>query len=200
MMRTPLQYVSGSRAALAVLASVALSVGGCKGETVIKLDPQTQTALDACNEAKKEKDKLIASLQEENTRLQTRPTGAEIVVTIEGNSLTVKPGKPGEVRPIDDKAAAEASKEFIDVVRKSRGAIQKCYEQALKKTTGLQTKTVTLTVSASFVQSGAYKTASFAPSLGDTFDTCIRAVASKWILPQNSPAMTFQTQVSLTPS
>ncbi len=173
---------------------------GCKGDTVTKPDPATQTALDACLEAKKEKDKLIASLQEENTRLQTKQTSAEIVVTIEGNALTVKPGKPGEVRPIDDAAAATASKEFIDVVRKSRGAIQKCYEQALKKTTGLQTKTVTLTVSASFANSGSYKNASFSPSLGDTFDTCIRAVAAKWVLPVNSPAMTFQTQVSLTPS
>jgi hypothetical protein len=201
MMRTPLSHVLGLRIApVAILASAALSVGGCKGDTVVKPDPQTQTKLDACEEAKKEKDKLIASLQEDNTRLQGKQAGAEIVVTIEGNALTVKPGKPGEVRPIDDKAAAEASKEFIDVVRKSRGAIQKCYEQALKKTTGLQTKTVTLTVSASFAQSGAYKNASFAPSLGDTFDNCIRTVASKWALPQNSPAMTFQTQVSLTPS
>ena len=37
--------------------------------------------------------------------------------------------------------------------------------------------------------------------LGTTrLSTCIRAVATKWALPQNSPAMTFQAQVSLTPS
>jgi hypothetical protein len=185
---------------IACLVTATLFGLGCKGDTVVKPDPQTKSDLDACIEAKKEKDKLIASLQEENTRLQTKQTSSEIVVTIEGNTLTVKPGKPGDVRPLDDKQAAAASKEFIDVVRKSKGAIQKCYEQALKKTTGLQTKPVTLTVSASFAQSGAYKNASFSPSLGDTFDNCIRTVASKWVLPVNSPAMTFQTQVSLTPS
>ena len=107
---------------------------------------------------------------------------------------------PGEVRPIDDKATAAASKEFLDVVAKSRGAIQKCYEQALKKNTGLQAKTITLSVSASFSNAGAYKSASFSPSLGDTFDNCIKTVASKWQLPANSPAMTFKAQVSLTPS
>jgi hypothetical protein len=46
------------------------------------------------------------------------------------------------VHPLDDKVAKEASKQFIDVVGKSRGAIQKCYEQALKKDTSLQAKTV----------------------------------------------------------
>src|SRR5262249_9190736 len=128
-------------------------------------------------------------------------SGAEIVVTIEGNSLSVRPAKAGEApRPIDDKVTAAASKEFLDVVAKSRGAIQKCYEQALKKNTGLQSKTVTLTASASLNQAGAYRDSAFSPSLGDTFDNCIKTVASHWALSQNSPAMTFKAQVSLTPS
>jgi hypothetical protein len=183
-----------------LIAVIAVLAGACKGDTVVKIDPQTKKDLDDCAANTKNDKALIASLQEENAKLQTKQTTAEILVTIEGANFTVKPGKPGDVRPVDDKVAAAASKEFIDVVRKSRGAIQKCYEQALKKTTGLQTKTITLTVSASFATSGAYQTAKFAPSLGDTFDNCIRAVATNWKLPQNSPAMTFQTQVSLTPS
>jgi hypothetical protein len=174
---------------------------GCKGETVVKPDPQTQADLDQCKKNLDEKDKLIKAEEEENARLmREKGSGAEIVVTIEGNSLTVKPAKTGETRPIDDKATAAASKEFLDVVAKSRGAIQKCYEQALKKNTGLQSKTVTLTVSASFSQSGTYRDSAFSPSLGDTFDNCIKTVASRWALPQNSPAMTFKAQVSLTPS
>jgi len=174
---------------------------GCKGETKIQPDPQTKADLDACLAAKTEKEKLCQSLEDENARLlREKSTESEIVVAIEGTALTVRPAKPGEVRPIDDKAAGEASKQFIDVVAKSRGAIQKCYEQALKKDTSLQARTVTLTVSASFSQAGAYKSSSFSPSLGDTFDTCMKTVASKWSLPQNTPAMTFKTKVSLTPS
>ena len=183
-----------------MLPLVLSALVACKGDTVVKIDPQTKSDLDGCLAREADQKKQITSLLDENSKLQTKPSNAEIVVTIEGNALTVKPGKPGEVRPIDDKAAAAASTQFIDVVRKSRGAIQKCYEQALKKTTGLQTKTVMLTVSASFSQTGTYKNASFAPSLGDTFDTCIRAVAAHWVLPQNSPAMTFQAQVALTPT
>jgi hypothetical protein len=174
---------------------------GCKGETKIQPDPQTKADLEACLVAKTEKEKLCQSLEDENARLlREKSTAGEIVVSIEGTALTVRPAKPGEVRPIDDKAAGEASKQFIDVVAKSRGAIQKCYEQALKKDTSLQARTITLTISASFSQAGAYKSSSFSPSLGDTFDTCMKTVASKWTLPQSSPAMTFKTKVSLTPS
>lgn len=184
-----------------LFASAALAVG-CKGETVIKPDPQTLADLEACRKTKDEKDKLIASLSEENAKLQReKGAGTEIVVAIEGTALTVKPGVAGAApRPIDDKAAGEASKQFLDVVARSRGGIQKCYEQALKKDSSLQARTVTLTVSASFSDEGGFKTASFSPSLGDAFNTCMRTLAGKWVLPKNSPAMTFRTQVALTPS
>ena len=177
------------------------TTSGCKGEKVIQPDPQTKADLEQCLRDKGEKDKFIKDVEDENAKLmREKGSGAEIVVSIEGNALTVKPGNPGEVRPIDDKVVGAASKEFLNVVEKSRGAIQKCYEQALKKNTGLQAKTVTLSVSASFAPSGQFKSSNFAPSLGDTFDSCIRTVASKWMLSTSSPAMTFKAQVSLTPS
>ena len=173
---------------------------GCKGETVVKDNPDTVRDLDTCKKTLEEKNKLVQALQDENASLMRGGGPNEIVVAIEGNALTVRPGKPGTTPPIDDKVAAAASKEFLNVVEKSRGSIQKCYEQALKKNTGLQAKTITLTVSASFSAQGSYQTSNFAPSLGDTFDNCIKTVASKWQLPTNSPAMTFKAQVSLTPS
>ena len=192
--------VSGGPWFLAAVMALG-SLAACKGEKVIQPDPQTKADLDQCLKDKAEKEKLIKAEEDENARLmREKGTGAEITVSIEGNALTVKPGKPGEVRPIDDKVVGDVSKEFLNVVEKSRGAIQKCYEQALKKNTGLQAKTVTLSVSASFAPSGQFKSSNFAPSLGDTFDNCIRTVASKWALPTNSPAMTFKAQVSLTPS
>jgi hypothetical protein len=185
------------------VAALMMALGttsGCKGDKVVQPDPKTQADLDQCLKNKAEKDKLIKDEEGEIARLmREKSSGAEIVVSIEGTALTVKPGAPGEVRP-DDKMVGEASKEFLNVVAKSRSAIQKCYEQALKKNTGLQAKTVTLSVSASFAPSGQFKSSNFAPSLGESFDQCIRTVASKWVLPTNSPAMTFKAQVSLTPS
>jgi hypothetical protein len=176
----------------------------CKGETKTVPDPQTQSDLDACRKNGAEKDKLIKAVQDENDYLRSHAgsgSGGEITVVIEGNALTVKPGGGGASGPpVDPKVAAAASKEFLDLVARSRGAIQKCYEQALKKNTGLQARIITLTVQASFGSSGGFKDSSFSPSLGDTFDQCMKTVASKWVLPQNSPAMNFKAQVSLTPS
>ncbi|HEX4423603.1 MAG TPA: hypothetical protein VH165_37090 [Kofleriaceae bacterium] len=186
--------------ASAAIALVAAS--GCKGDKVVEPDPTTKADLDQCLKDKDEKLKLIKDYEAEIARLmRDKGNGAEIVVSIEGTALTIKPGASGPPSPpVDDKAVGEASKEFLNLVEKSRGSIQKCYEQALKKNTGLQAKTVTLSVSASFEKSGQFKSSNFAPSLGDTFDNCIRTVASKWALPTNSPAMTFKAQVSLTPS
>lgn len=185
--------------ALTVLVTLG-TVAGCKGDKVIQPDPKTQAALDQCLKDKAEKEKLIKSEEDENAALmREKGSGKEIVVAIEGNLMTVRPGAPGEVRPVDDKLVGEAAKQFQNVVERSRGAIQKCYEQALKKDTGLQARTVTLSVSASFT-SGQVKGSNFAPSLGDAFDACIRTVASKWSLPTSAPAMTFKAQVSLTPS
>ena len=189
------------RNTLVILVCSALGFG-CKGETVVKPDPDTQRDLDVCKKTLEESKKLAQALQDENARLMRGSGGSEIVVVIEGNSLTVKPPAPGENRPIDDKVAAAASKEFEDLVHKSRGAIQKCYEQVLKKDTNLQNRTITLTVSASFSNQGAYQSSSFNSStdLGTTFDNCMKQIAQKWSLPQNSQAMTFKAQVSLTPS
>jgi hypothetical protein len=190
------------RHVIAILLPAALAFG-CKGETVVKDNPDTLRDLDICKKTLDESKKLAQALQDENARLMRGSgTGNEIVVSIEGNMMTVKPAKPGETRPVDDKVIAAASKEFEDIVRKSRGSIQKCYEQVLKKDTALQARTVTLTVSATFTGQGAYQNSSFhaTQNLGDTFDNCMKTIAQKWALPQNSQTMTFKAQVSLTPS
>lgn len=195
MMRTS-ALVSTLLAAL--LASGLVGLAGCKTKEVTKPDDQTQKDLDACRAAKTEKDKLIAALQDENAKLQVKRS-AEVVVVIEGPNITVKPGPPGEVQPIDNKVAEAGAKEFNEVVEKSRGSIQKCYEQALKKLSKLGSQPVKLTVEATFTQSGAYQSSSSSPPLGEPFDGCIRQVAQKWTIKQGSPSVTFRHRVNLMP-
>jgi hypothetical protein len=189
------------RHVIAILLPTVLALG-CKTDTVVKDTPETTRALKICNDSLEEGKKLAQALQDENARLMRGSGANEIVVSIEGNMMTVKPAKPGETRPVDDKVVAAASKEFEDLVRKSRGSIQKCYEQVLKKDTNLQARSVTLTVSATFTGQGAYQNSSFhaTQNLGDTFENCMKTIAQKWQLPQNSQTMTFKAQVSLTPS
>ena len=189
-----------ARQTIAILLPVACAFG-CKGDAP-KQDQQLVVEVDVCKKTLEESKKYAKALEDENARLMRGTGGAEIVVAMEGNMFTVKPAKPGETRPIDDKVVAGASKEFYDIVTKSRGAIQKCYEQVLKKDTSLQARTVTLTVSATFSGQGAYQNSSFhaTQNLGDSFDNCMKTIAQKWTLPLNSQTMTFKAQVSLTPS
>lgn len=189
------------RLALSTFAVLAVGLAGCKGETTFKDNPDTLGKLDNCTKAQGEKDKLIKDYEAEIARLQRdAKTAGEISIAFENDVLTVKAPRPGTAPPIDEKQAAAASKQFIDLVQRSRGSIQRCYVQALKKDSSLQARTITLTVVASFADSGALRSTSFSPSLGGEFDGCMTTVASKWSMPTNTPAMSFRAPVSLTPS
>jgi hypothetical protein len=193
-----------TRSITVVALALVVASSGCKGETVYKPDPNTQSELDKCKHDKDDLESYKKKLEAENAELINRGSNNEIVVTIDGD--VVKPikgsfggGDGANMGPPADPKAAIA---FQNLVERSRGAIQKCYEQVLKKDTNLQAHTVRLTVSASFTSTGAYQQASFSPStpLGNGFDSCMQNIATHWTLPTNSPAMTFKAQVSLTPS
>jgi hypothetical protein len=188
-------------APFALLTAVAF-ITGCKGDTKYIDKPETLAQLQNCNSQIVEKDKLIQLNAARIVELENAAKAGELVVTIEGDALTIKPGHTGGGGPdVPDETAKALSADFLSLVQKSRGAIQKCYEQALKKNTGLQARTVTLKLSASFAAAGTFQRTSFNPSLGDTFDNCLRGVAGKWKLSKPAPrAMTFQAQVSLVPA
>lgn len=184
---------------LLVVAASALS--GCKGKVEVRPDPKVADDLKACLVREEEHKKLIASYEAEIRRHGDAAAAAgEVVVRFENDVLAIKPAAPGASTPIDPKVAKEQSEKFVDVVTKSRGAIQKCYEQALKKDSSLQSSTVTVNLSASFSAAGQFQSLSLSRSLGGTFDACVRAVAAKWQIPATKQAMTFKAPVSLTPS
>jgi hypothetical protein len=189
--------------ALMFLAAAALAAGACKSPPP-KDKPETLAKLKDCEDKTAGiagKDDLIKQYEAEIARLKLDSGAQEFVFTIEGDALALKKRPQGSGgAPIDDKLAAALSQNFIDVVNKSRGSIQKCYEQALKKNTSIQARTISLTVSASFQPSGAYSRSSFQPPLGDAFDSCMKGVAGKWKLPAASQGMSFQATVSLSPS
>lgn len=198
--------VSSYVVSLSVIAAVATVLGaaGCKGETVVKDNPQTLSDLDNCKKNAVEQAKLVKALEDEKARLAMNaappPVEGEIMVTIENDILVVKPPANGSTPKVDPKVAAALSQQFIDTVGKARGGIQKCYEQVLKKDSSLQNRSVRLTITSQFLATGAHKNTSFSPNLGDSFDTCMKAIAAKWTMPPNGPITTFRAPVSLTPS
>src|SRR4051812_49879512 len=97
-----------------LLVALAAVAGGCKGETKQVDNPQTLDDLKKCEQAKKQKDELITSLTNEKPQWMRNQgqTGGEIVVTIEGNALTVKASPSGGTPPIHPRLARAASNEF----------------------------------------------------------------------------------------
>jgi hypothetical protein len=189
MMRTP--SVS--------LVSLLALLAGCKTKEVVKPDEETAKQLAACKQSVEDKDKLIALLRNENADLQIRKGGGEVVVKIEGGNTTVTAADGGNL-PIDQKVAAAGAQEFLGIVEKSRGSIQKCYQQVLKKSEGLQGKPVSLTVQATFTPQGEVASATSEPSLGPQFDGCLKLIAQKWMVKGSSTSMTYRQVVQLKPS
>src|SRR5687767_14716202 len=116
----------------ALLTAVAFLTTGCKGETTYKDTPDTLAKLTNCTTQITEKDKLIQTYADRIAQLERDAAqSGEIVVTIEGDALTVKArGTGGGSGPpaIDDATAKAMSADFLEQVNKSRGAIQNCYE------------------------------------------------------------------------
>lgn len=193
-----------SRLLLALALAGVATTAGCK-KTVTKDSEATLQKVRDLESQLAEKDTYIQKLRDQNAELErggVSPGGpGEWVFTIEGDALVIKARPTGGGGPdIDEGTATKLSEQFITLVQRSRGAIQKCYEQALKKSTGLQARTVNLKVSASFGSGGKFSKVTFSPELPDVFDTCLRSVAGKWTMTGMSQSMTFQASVKLTPT
>jgi hypothetical protein len=192
-----------SSSPLLLAALAAASVLGCKGATVVKADPEVVSRLKDCAEKTKAKDDLIATYEHDLAELKLgSAAGAnELVMRIDGDTLaiTARPTGPG-LPAVEDKVAIELGNQFVANVRKSRGNIQKCYEQALKKNSAIQARTITLQVSAKFNATGAVSKSDFRPDLGPAFDNCMQSVATRWKLTPQAQGMSFQTTVTLSPS
>jgi hypothetical protein len=193
---------------------IAVLAIGCKGSTEYK---DTQATLDKLGQLQgqlADKDKYIQQLRDQNAALERNGIAGGSgsasgqgddantwTFEIDGDVLTLK-AKPsgGGSPPLEDAASTALVNQFTDIVQKSKGAIEKCYELALKKSAGLQTRTVDLTVSASFNSKGDFKSVSFSPDLATGFQGCLRDVASKWTLGAAAAGRTFGAVVKLTPT
>jgi hypothetical protein len=188
----------------AAIAALLVAVTACKGATVVKDNPEIASKLTACDVKSAEKDKVIVDYEAQLAKLKLASGGStDFTIVLEGDALTIKsrPASGGSTPPVDDKVAIELSQKFIDMVRKSRGSIQKCYEGALKKNSSLQARTISMTVTAKYGSAGDVSKASFRPdTLGTAFDSCMQGVAKNWKLPATAAAMSFQSTVTLSPS
>lgn len=176
---------------------LALALVACKGKTTYKEDPETLQKLKDCEDNLKEKTTYIATLEK---RL-TEGEGTVVVVNIEGEAMKIT-GKGPHERTVRDTGGPEDLKlyeAFVASLRKSRGSIQKCYQNALKNNATLQARSVTLSIEVSYRTSGQVTDARFSPRIDESFDRCMDAVAKRWTLPAMPRAVAFNYKQTLTP-
>lgn len=193
-----------------IAAAFLIVLGACKGKVEYKDTQETLDKVAGLESQLKDKDTYLQKLRDENAELKRGgdpsavPGDNEFVFTIVGDtlSLTAKPshGGGGGGGTPDDATATALGNSFFDMVQKSRGPIQKCYEIALKKSNALATRTVNLKVVASFAASGTFKQVSFSPDLPAGFDSCLRDVASHWKMTEAKSSGTYQASLKLTPT
>jgi hypothetical protein len=184
------------------LASALPHATACRGDAKVEDKPETLQSLQSCRDSVTEKDKYIKDLEARVYDLQQKSENAEVVVTIAGDEMTVTPAKdnqgndkpPGPTVPDE-----ELYKSFVDQVQKSRGSIQRCYTNALKKDSGLQVRTVTLKIQVRFKADGSASKSTFTPNISESFDTCMDSVTKKWKLASMNSSITFQQPVTLSP-
>ncbi|MCP4444719.1 MAG: hypothetical protein GY811_05140 [Myxococcales bacterium] len=187
--------------------AMALTSVGCEGKTVVKADPQTAEELAQCQANRKEKDSYIDTLSTKITELENGGVTAlgdgEIVVTIEGEVMTIASGKGkgpnGGKDPKGNAKDAELYEAFVKRLKGSRGAIKKCYQHALKKDSALSSKTVTLNIGVSYKSSGKVKQTRFSPRVSEQFNSCMNSVAKKWSIPGMPRPVSFNYKQTLTP-
>lgn len=179
--------------------SFCLAAASCKGETVYKDDPNTLQALRDCETQVSRKDNHIKELEGRLGDIKMAQSSDEIIVTITGDTMTIS-GKDGKPRPTGDKAPKKEHIEaFIAQVQKSRGSMQRCYQNALKKDSGLQMRTQTMNIQVRFTATGKVSRATFAPSISQSFTQCMSAIAQKWKVPGAPTGAMFQQPITLSP-
>jgi hypothetical protein len=180
---------------------------GCKGKTTVKDNPETVDKLTTCETKLKDKIEYINTLNEQITKLESGGASADgaptVVVQIDGDIMNIVAGKgKGPNGHGDSKGNAkdaELYEAFVASVKRSRGAIKKCYQSALKKNSALASRSITLNIGVNYSTSGNVKNARFSPRVSEQFNMCMDGVAKKWKLPAMPQAVAFNYKQTLTP-
>jgi hypothetical protein len=188
---------------LLVLIAVTFALSGCKGKVEYRDNPEVVTKLQACETSLGEKDIYIKDLQKQLSDLKLHGGDGPVVVNIEGEAMTITGGKgPSGKPPREPRGNADDAKlyeAFVASLRRSRGSIKKCYQNALKKNSSIQGRTVTLNIGVDYRTSGKVANARFSPRISQTFNKCMAGVAQNWKLPAMPRAVSFNYRQTLTP-
>ena len=186
-----------------VATVLALSTAGCKGEGKVKDSPETLRNLSDCEKAKQDKDTYIKEL-EKRLADHALQGGEEVVITLEGANLTIAAVKgkgPNSGAKVEKGSAKdiELYEAFLRTVKRSRGQLKQCYQNALKKNSALQARSIPMAIEVKYRTDGKVALAQFSPRVSADFDRCMKNAASSWVLPKMPKPVTFRSKITLTP-
>ncbi|MBK9070366.1 MAG: hypothetical protein IPL79_05100 [Myxococcales bacterium] len=187
---------------ICLVAGLAAAAGCGKSTTKLQDTPETLARLETCNKTLTEAERRIAAL-ETSAEAESLGAGGDVVVRVEGGDFVITAGqgaRGGAGPQLDDATLAANSKIFMDFVSKSRTAIQRCYEQALKRNVALGNSSVKLSLAANFSPAGVVKKLTVKPTVDSGFDSCLSGVAGKWKLPVAVAGSTYQANLELRPN
>lgn len=179
---------------------------GCKSKAVEKDSAETIARLADYERAIADKDTLIKQLN-----AQIAGLGDSVVVTLEGREADGTPGPIAEISGRGPHARSgdpgsepnpsdvEVYKAFIARVDGSHGRMRKCYEAALKKSSDLQAKSVTMVIRVKLFTTGRVGAVTFQPEISPDFVRCASAVAQGWTFDKLPEPVSVEYQIRLKP-
>lgn len=182
-------------------------LAACPAKEAPAIDNQALTKLAACEDGIKREKATTETCQKQLEEVKTTrvaAAGGDVVVRIEGNTLTVTQKINGG--PIEQAGGTSADdmrlyEAFVGQVRGSTNGIQICYAQAAKKNASLQGRSVDLQVSVSLRPTGKVANATFSPRISADFDGCMKKLTSMWkVPPYYGEGVRFDYTVTMQPA
>jgi hypothetical protein len=189
---------------LAAMVGAAALNGSCGG----KADEQlTQRLLDstnkvlACQKDLSDAKAEIGSLKKQLAEAMLNPAHVQLtdpeVIELVASRRGPAPANTGggEVQPTLD------PKEASTIVMRGAPGMQACYERALKKNAGLQTRSgIGVTLGITVRPNGLVSSVDIAPDVDREMTACFRSTASRWKFPTfTGTAVTIEQKITLTP-
>ncbi len=185
-----------------------LGVSACASK--VEDSPKTLQELAFCKANLAETEAALTTLRQE--------TNGEKVVFVEitGEGVTITPGSPSFAGATSGAAGSSGRGQQQDIaggtasiearttalnasLRKSRGALQRCYQKALKKNTKLRARPVSLRLQIKFNGLGKATRYSQTPRIDAGLEKCVKSVAMKWTVPGAATSHNIAAKLNLSP-
>lgn len=169
------------RSALAMLLGLALSLPACGGAKQKPCVDKSKPALDQCNTRAEELQKQLNDVKVKLAQALANPG----TIKVDPELLTLV-GPGGKKRKIVLREGTLKQAQVIKVFRLGKGALQACYNRALKRNSSLHHSSLTLNLAFKVRASGTPTGISVRPNRDAKMIDCMKKAITRWKFPRFS--------------